>query len=100
MQSQADTRINARRERESQIESCNTLALELSNYLQTAFIYLLAMEFKFKLSKDLQKWGYDIAAKRSEALSREAAGDEGVSQDSTTFNGTSEGVLESTNGNS
>ena len=69
------------------------MALELSNYLQAAFIYLLAMEFKFKLSKDLQKWGYDVAAKRSEALSREAAVDEAAPQDSTTFNGTSEVIL-------
>ncbi|MCB0210553.1 MAG: hypothetical protein KDJ52_14540 [Anaerolineae bacterium] len=66
LESHADTRVAARRERESQIESCNALALELSNYLQSAFIYLLAIEFKFKLSKNLQNWGYDIAAKRSE----------------------------------
>lgn len=95
LQNQADTRINARRERESQIESCNTLALELSNYLQAAFIYLLAMEFKFKLSKDLQKWGYDITAKRSEA-----AVDETATQDSPVFNGTTEGMRESPYGNS
>lgn len=54
------------------------LALELSNYLQAAFIYLLAIEFKFKLSKDLQKWGYDVAAKRSEGLPREVAVDEAL----------------------
>ena len=44
-------------------------------------------------TKDLQKWGYDVAAKRSEALSREAAVDEAAPQDSTTFNGTSEVIL-------
>ena len=63
------------------------MALELSNYLQAAFIYLLAMEFKFKLSKDLQKWGYDVAAKRSEAPSREVAADEAPPTPQLTTNG-------------
>ncbi|MCB0174934.1 MAG: hypothetical protein KDJ97_30780 [Anaerolineae bacterium] len=76
------------------------MALELSNYLQAAFIYLLAIEFKFKLSKDLQKWGYDVAAKRSEGLPREVAEDETATQDSPAFNDTTEVVLESNYGNS
>ncbi|MCB0175419.1 MAG: hypothetical protein KDJ97_33255 [Anaerolineae bacterium] len=62
----SEARVAGRRQRESRVELCNELAMELSNYLQVAGVYILAMEFKFKLSKDLQKWGYVISAKRSQ----------------------------------
>ncbi|MCB0168895.1 MAG: hypothetical protein KDI79_32000 [Anaerolineae bacterium] len=70
LQANADAREAGLKDRESRVELCNELVMELSNYLQVAGIYLLAMEFKFKLSKDLQKWGYDVSAKRSEAATR------------------------------
>ena len=122
LESQADTRVTARRDRESRVETCNELVLELSNYLQAAGIYLLAMEFKFKVSKDLQKWGYEIVAKRSETSPKEATAEEpapvsepatngsaeptttgstgSTTNGSTTLNGTTEVVLDVTSSDS
>ena len=90
LESQADARVTARRDRESRVETCNELALELSNYLQAAGIYLLAMEFKFKVSKDLQKWGYEIVAKRSEKTTKEVTAEEPTPVSETTTNGATE----------
>ncbi|MCB0210930.1 MAG: hypothetical protein KDJ52_16440 [Anaerolineae bacterium] len=111
LEGQADTRAASLRKRESQVEKCNELALELCNYLQAAGIYLLAMEFKFKLSKDLQNWGYDIAAKSSTSARETAAGEtapdttgsnnsEPAALDSTLLNGTAEVGLEVVDGDS
>ena len=60
---------------------------------QAASIYLLAMEFKFKISKDLQNWGYDIAAKSSSSSSREESGGETTPTPEPATNGSSEPVV-------
>ncbi|MCB0196771.1 MAG: hypothetical protein KDJ65_32765 [Anaerolineae bacterium] len=93
LEDQADTRAASLRKRESQVERCNELALKLCNYLQAAGIYLLAMEFKFKISKDLQNWGYDIAAKSSSSSSREESGGETTPTPEPATNGSSEPVV-------
>ncbi|MCB0211302.1 MAG: hypothetical protein KDJ52_18320 [Anaerolineae bacterium] len=93
-----DARVSARRTRENQVELCNALALELSNYLQAAGIHLLAMEFKFKISKELQNWGYDVVAKRRESSTREADGGEAAPLSAPTTNGTVEAAPEDVDG--
>ncbi|MCB0212881.1 MAG: hypothetical protein KDJ52_26300 [Anaerolineae bacterium] len=61
------TRHMAQIKRENSVEAGNAIAEDLSDYLQAAFVFILARDFKMKLSTQLQNWGYDIVLKRSKS---------------------------------
>lgn len=57
-------REKAANEREINVERCNQLTPLLAHFLQAAAIYIIAERFTFKLSTQLENWGFDVTLKR------------------------------------
>ncbi|MCB9079258.1 MAG: hypothetical protein H6631_16785 [Anaerolineaceae bacterium] len=59
------------KEQENSFEAIKTLTFDLCECLEGAGIHLLGVDYHFKLSTQLQNWGYDISLKRKSAGAKE-----------------------------
>jgi hypothetical protein len=65
LQANLIARNAGRTQRETSIVNGRALAAELLQYLQAAAVYLLADQYRFSLSPDLRKWGFEVVALRN-----------------------------------
>lgn len=68
---QLDIRAAGQNQREEAVVACNQIAADLYNYLQSAMTDLLTFKFGFKLTVELQKWGYDVSPRRTASAEEE-----------------------------
>ena len=74
-------------EQENSFEAIRALTAELCECLQGAGIHVLGFDYHFKLSTQLQNWGYDISLKRRSSKESEPESAEATADDATTTNG-------------
>ena len=72
LRQQLDIRAAGQNQREEAVVTCNQIAADLYNFLQSAATDLLTFKFKFKLTVELQKWGYDVSPRRTASAEEEA----------------------------
>ncbi|MCB0213124.1 MAG: hypothetical protein KDJ52_27530 [Anaerolineae bacterium] len=73
LRTQLDVRTAGQNQREEAVATCNQIAVDLHNYLQSAAVDLLTFNFGFKLTVELQKWGYDVSPRRTTSTDEEEA---------------------------
>lgn len=71
LREQLDIRAAGQNQREEAVVTGNQIAADLYNYLQSAMTDLLTFKFGFKLTVELQKWGYDVSPRRTPATDEE-----------------------------
>ena len=71
LREQLDIRAAGQNHREEAVVIGNQIAADLYNYLQSAMTDLLTFKFGFKLTVELQKWGYDVSPRRTPATDEE-----------------------------
>lgn len=62
LQTNLHARNTGKTQREVGIATGKALSLELHNHLQAAVVYLLSEQFNYKLTHELQNWGYTVVS--------------------------------------
>ena len=91
-------------QREVAIARANAIAAELFDHLQGAASHLMSFRYKYKVTPELQNWGYDVVTRRSTTQngddktadngSTNGTATNGSTTNGTTTNGSSEGSLD------
>lgn len=72
LRDQLKIRLAGQNQREKAVADGNLIIVAMYNYLQAAAVRLLAFNFDFVLTVELQNWGYDVMPRRAASAEEEA----------------------------